>query len=220
MDEETDWDRILEDLPDTPGWLRVDEREDAVGAIEHAADTAVTVAGKPLNWKWVIIATHNALQGALVCTLSGTAGVGALSKRSRKEMLEWFEASRSDPDAPYPKKEQLAAPLDLWRWAQDASRMGEFGGNPLRPTAEQDEDVKRLNDLRRGLVHFTPKGWSIEEAGLPRMVLNAADIVGQLLLQHPANTFRLEDEQKARVEAAIDKLRSTLEPQSGGRGQR
>ncbi len=81
MDEETDWDRILEDLPDTPGWLRVDEREDAIGAIEHAADT-------------------------------------------------------------------------------------------------------------------------------------------QLLLQHPANTIRLEDEQKARVETAIDKLRSTLEPQPGGRGQR
>ena len=88
MDEDIDWDRILEDVPATPGWLRVDEREDAIGAIEHAADTVVTVTGKPLNWKWVIIATHNALQGALVCTLSGTAGDGyALWKRRYRRPL-------------------------------------------------------------------------------------------------------------------------------------
>jgi hypothetical protein len=40
------------------------------------------------------------------------------------------------------------------------------------------------------------------------------------LLQHPVNAFRLDDDQKARVEGAIDRLRSTLEPQDSGRAQR
>jgi hypothetical protein len=214
MDEDIDWDKILEDVPAPPGWLRMDEREDAIVAIEHAADTALTVAEKPLNWKWVIISTHNALQGALVCTLSGTAGFGALKKQSRKEMLRWYEAFRSDPNAPYPE-DWLEAPLTLYGWAKDASRMGDLGGSPLRTTAGQDDDVKFLNELRRDFMHFTPKSWSLEEAGLPRMVLNAADIVRQLLLQHPVNACRLDDDQKARVEGAIGRLRSTLEPHDG-----
>ena len=163
MNDETDWDRILEDVPDTPGWLTVDEREDAIVAIEHAANTAVTVAGKPLNWKWVIIATHNALQGALVCTLSGTAGFGALSKQSRKQMLEWHEAFRSDPDAAYPK-EWMAAPLELYEWAKDASRMGELGGSPLRTTAGQDDDVKFLNELRRDFMPHSRLSKPLEPA--------------------------------------------------------
>ena len=219
MDEDIDWDRILEDVPSTPGWLRVDEREDAIGAIEHAADTAVTVTEKPLNWKWVIIATHNALQGALVCTLSGTAGVGALSDKSMTKLLEWFEVTRTRPKTPRPK-ERMALPMDLYERAKDKTYMGEFGGIPLRTTAEQDDDVKLLNKLRRDFMHFTPKGWSIEEAGLPRMVLNATDIIEQLLLQHPANTFRLDDDQKGRVETAINQLRSTLIQQVSGPAQR
>lgn len=216
MDEDIDWDRILEDVPATPGWLRVDEREDAIGAIEHAADTAVTVTRKPLNWKWVIIATHNALQGALVCTLSGTAGVGALSDKSKAKMLEWFEVTRARPKTPKPK-ERMALPMELYERAKDETYMGEFGGSPLRTTAEQDADVEHLNELRRAFMHFTPKGWSIEEAGLPRMVLNATDIIEQLLLQHPANTVRLDDDQKGRVKTAIDHLRSTLKQQVSGR---
>ncbi len=219
MDEDIDWDRILEDVPATPGWLRVDEREDAIGAIEHAADTVVTVTRKPLNWKWVIIATHNALQGALVCTLSGTAGVGALSDKSMTMMLEWFEVTRARPKTPKPK-ERMALPMELYERAKDEAYMGEFGGSPLRTTAEQNADAERLNELRRAFMHFTPKGWSIEEAGLPRMVLNATDIIEQLLLQHPANTVRLDDDQKGRVKTAIDQLRSTLKQQVSGRAQR
>ena len=116
MDEDIDWGRILEEGPATPGWLRVDEQEDAIGAIEHAADTVVTITRKPMNWKWVIVATHNALQGALVCTLSGTAGVGALSDKSMTKMLEWLEVTRARPKTPKPK-ERMALPMELYKRA-------------------------------------------------------------------------------------------------------
>ena len=52
------------------------------------------------------------------------------------------------------------------------------------------------------------------------MVLNATNIIEQLLLQHPANTVRLDDDQKGRVKTAIDQLRSTLKQQVSGRAQR
>ena len=50
--------------------------------------------------------------------------------------------------------------------------MKEFGGAPLQTTQEQDKDFRRLNNLRTNFAHFTPKGWSIESVGLPRIVLN------------------------------------------------
>lgn len=199
---------------DMPEYIRVDEREDAINALEHAVETALTLEDNPLNWKWVIVAIHNALQGALVCTMSGTDGTGALSNKSRKKMLEWFEASRTDPDAPFPS-ERLDVPLKLYGRAKDPTYMKEFGGEPLRTTQEQDNDVKRLNNLRIGFAHFTPKGWSIESAGLPRIVLNAAAIIEILMLSHPACTHRLEQEQSARVEKAITTLRDLLPTTAG-----
>ncbi len=194
---------------DFPEYLRVDEREDAINALEHAAHTVETLEKHPLDWKWVIIAIHNALQGALVCTLSGTHGTGALNDKSMQKMWEWFEASRTDSNAHYPK-EWLAPLFELYERAKKQDYMGEFGGQPLNTTEEQDEDVKRLNNLRRNFMHFTPKGWSIETAGLPRITLNATTIIETLLLSHPANTFRFDPEHKARVEQAIEKLRSFL----------
>ena len=202
---------------DVPEYLRVDEREDAINALEHAAETALTLKEIPLNWKWVIIAIHNALQGALVCTLSGTDGTGALSNKSRQKVWDFFEASRTDPDAPYPT-EWLAGLFELYERAKDPAYMQEFGGAPLRTTPEQDDDIRRLNNLRRAFAHFTPKGWSIENVGLPRIVLNATAIIETLMLSHPACTFRLEPEQTASVKGAIARLREllTAAPSSGG----
>ncbi|MGH6953284.1 MAG: hypothetical protein ACREGL_03825 [Alphaproteobacteria bacterium] len=192
-----------------PEHLRTDEREDVINALEHAACAAETLEERPLDWKWVVIAVHNALQGALVCTLSGTHGTGALSDKSMKEKLEWFEASRTDPEAPCPA-ERLAPLLKLYERAKKQNCTGEFGGSPLRTTKEQDDDVKRLNNLRSEFTHFTPKGWSIEIAYLPRIVLNAIAIIETLLLSHPANTLRFEPEQTDRIKQVFATLRTYL----------
>ena len=196
-------------MMDMPEYIRTDEREDAINALEHAVETAPTLIDNPLNWKWVIIAIHNALQGALVCTLSGTHRAGALGDKSMRDMLDWFESSRTNPDVPYPS-EWLAPLLELYKRAKDARYMLEFGGQPLSTTSEQDDDIKRLNDLRRGFVHFTSKSWSIESAGLPRIVLNATAFIDTLMLSHPACTHRLSSDQTARVQRAIVGIRELL----------
>ena len=66
------------------GSLSVDEREDMLNALEHAVEVTSTLDVTPLNWKWLLISIHNALQGALVCTLSGSDGTGALGDKSAK----------------------------------------------------------------------------------------------------------------------------------------
>jgi hypothetical protein len=48
-------------------------------------------------------------------------------------------------------------------------------------TPDQHEYIGALHEqLRNNFAHFTPKGWSIEKAGLPRMIgaaLDAAEVL-------------------------------------------
>ena len=50
-------------------WLRTDEIEEFIDALEHAAMFARQLTDDVKAWKWLIIALHSALQGACVCAL-------------------------------------------------------------------------------------------------------------------------------------------------------
>ena len=48
-------------------YARFDEIEDVLASTDLMALVAPLVKKKPSCWKWMIMATHNALQGAMVC---------------------------------------------------------------------------------------------------------------------------------------------------------
>jgi hypothetical protein len=109
------------------GYVRFDERQDVVASLELAAYSAKMIARRnDLYWKWLIIAAHSALQGALVCALSGTDGLGALAPSSRRAWLDWFEHRKGDPP-----KEKLADFKMLLKWGRDGRRMSTSGGQSL-----------------------------------------------------------------------------------------
>ena len=190
-------------------YIRTDEREDAVDALEHVSAIVATLPGRPLRWKWVILALHNALQGALVCTLSGTSGLGALGSSSQKKVLRWLEEASHSGNREMPEM-WLADVMDLYKRTKDSKLMAECGGDPLAENKDRDSDVERLHQLRNVFAHFSPKGWSIEIAGLPRIAISAVQIIEELLLSHPANTFRFDEVQASRVRKSIDGIRSSL----------
>ena len=196
------------DAAGMPEFLRFDEREDTISALEHAVDVASTLNAKPLNWKWLLIAIHNALQGALVCTLSGSDGTGALSESSMKKVWDWYEASFEDSKTQHPT-EWLAPPLELFKRVKKQKYMQEYGGAAVVTTPQEDKDIPKLNVLRRGFAHYTPRYWCIETAGLPRIVLNAVGVV-EKLLRHPAFSLRITQEQRDRAHGAIHQLRRSL----------
>ncbi len=193
------------DTAEMPEWLRVGEREDAVSALEFAVEVSSTLNVTPLNWKWLLIVIHNALQGALVCTLSGSHATGALSEKSMKAVWKWYEDSSTYTKSQHPK-EWLAPPLELYERAKQKCYMREFDGSPISTTQDQDDDVKKLNQLRRLFAHYTPCEWSIETEGLPRIVVNVVGVIEELL-QHPAFWLRLEPKQECRARQAIAQLR-------------
>jgi hypothetical protein len=55
-------------------YVRFDEQEDAVAALELVARLAPDLKGNPSLWKWVVVG----MQAAMVLALAGTDGCGAL----------------------------------------------------------------------------------------------------------------------------------------------
>jgi hypothetical protein len=58
-------------------------------------------------------------------------------------------------------------------------------------------DVRQLNSLRRQFVHFSPAYWSIQTAGLPRIIDNCVRLTWRLILSHPASSRHLSEGRQA-----------------------
>jgi hypothetical protein len=124
-------------------------------------------------------------------------------------MLEWLERRRTKCSTREPKK-RLADPITLYKRAKPSEWMSEYGGLPLKSNAQTDRDVEALNTLRKQFSHFIPQSWSIEMVGLPRIVGSVVAVPEDLLLTHPANTFRLHPKQVNRTKIAIAQLKEAL----------
>ena len=149
-------------------WLRTDEREDAVRALEWTAQVARSVGRDPHNWKWLLISLHNAVQGYIVVALEKGNGLLALRPKVARRWLAAFEGS-----GPYPvEKEKLDDFLPLYAKVKDRKHFQ----TPFPATANHDKRINQLNELRGQFVHFTPCGWSLELAGLPDIVSASVDV--------------------------------------------
>lgn len=196
-------------------WLRVDEREDVLGSLEACKTFLEDLQSKPLNWKYLVICLHNALQGALVCHLNGTAGVGALDQRSVDRQLEWHERDRERHIAGKPKNisdpfpsSRLADMKTLFSRVQTRDEMTELGaGQPIEISAGEKRAFELLHELRNRFVHFEPAGWSIELAGLPRMAVEIVTLIGRIAAD-PWPFWHLPDERRVHLKNLIESLRT------------
>lgn len=179
-------------------WLRIDERTDVLASLLLCSD-CIRASGKdPAYWKWAILALHNALQGAMVCHLSGTAQIGALSDKSADAWLDWYERDgrgeierflvgydslgtptyRFVRPGDHPPKQRLADAKELFRrlYREDKRREG-GAGMLLVIESSQRASFQALHDLRNDFSHFTPSGWSIELSGLSAIFLDLIDVL-------------------------------------------
>ena len=61
--------------PMTDEYLYFDEIEDVLSSVDLLAMIVPLVDEQPSYWKWIIVAAHSALQGAMVCALAATSSV-------------------------------------------------------------------------------------------------------------------------------------------------
>lgn len=179
-------------------WLRIDERTDVLTSLSLCLDLLKKTQAEPSNWKWAVLSLHNALQGAMVCHLSGTAQLGALKEKCVTEWLDWHERDRRGKvrrisngvdelgissfrfatAKDRPPKERLADAKELFgRLDNKRSRCEPGAGAILKVTDQQKSAFSRLHNLRNNFAHFTPKGWSIELNGLPEIFLDIVAVI-------------------------------------------
>ena len=75
-------------------WLEIDERKDVLSSLTLCNLALNSLADDNWLWKWAILSIHNALQGSMVCHLSGTAQIGALSSKSAEAWFAWHNRDR------------------------------------------------------------------------------------------------------------------------------
>lgn len=167
------------------GWLDIDEFDDVRASLLILRDCLGHLTSNPLYWKWAILAAHSALQGACVCILTRTDGLGALTDRSSEEMRKklYGEAGNrrnlDDPNCRWPDSRVESLPGLLVR-LPDGLRVklpdakAEYG-------FDLPGDLQRLHQFRNRLTHFESTGWSIEMDGLPRIVRRAFDLTSSII---------------------------------------
>jgi hypothetical protein len=175
-------------------YARFDELENVLASLDLLATLALLVKKRRFRsqWKWIIVGTHDALQGALVCAIADTTGTNVLSKKSAKKMLDWL----NDTSKEYPG-EYLADFTTLLNRAA------------ITLPQQDAKDIKKLHGFRNDFAHFAPKGWSIELAGLPRIIDAALGLI-EHLMQSDRVVYRMTGNRKRRVTVSIQTVRAAL----------
>jgi hypothetical protein len=133
--------------------LYFDEREDVLTSTDLLAIVTPKLKKQPSYWKWMTIAAHNGLQGALVCAIQNTSATNVLNKESATKMLNYLKTLEGDRPQEY-----LADFVTLLKEYRK-----KYPSHGITP--EQLKSIHGLHkQFRNNFAHFVPKGWWIEIA--------------------------------------------------------
>ena len=90
-------------------WLKTDEREESISSLEMVRNASLKVSEDFFQWKWVIIALHNALQGFMVLSLRNGNNFRVMPDKLARKCYEAHRANK-----PWPK-ERLDSFLNLYK---------------------------------------------------------------------------------------------------------
>ncbi len=186
-------------------WIRTDEAEEAIAALEMVGRFAADASRDPFAWRWVILALHNSLQGFMVIAIRDTAGLFPLPEKLAAKWLQAHEAR-----APYPK-ERLDSFPNLYRKIQSEEIANHLQAKPFQETRSQRRSVDLLHCLRNQFIHFLPASWSLQVSGLPRICLDCLTIV-EFLFRDYRFIIWDKEEHLGRFTAALAEARRVLEP--------
>jgi hypothetical protein len=178
--------------------LYFDEREDVLTSTDLLAIVTPKLKKQPSYWKWMIIAAHNGLQGALVCAIQNTSATNVLNKKSATKMLNYLKTLEGDRPQEY-----LADFVTLLKEYRK-----KYPSHGITP--EQLKSIHGLHkQFRNNFAHFVPKGWWIEIAMLPPIIESALDLIESAMQQHQV-VIHLNGNMKRRLEQNLAATRAGL----------
>ena len=198
-------------------FVRADECQDVLGSLEQCAFSLAQASRSDRAWKWVVLSLHSALQGAMVCHLSGTEQLGALQECNATEWHKWNKSIQEGNEAAAgaPPRPRLANADELFkRLHGSAARIEDGCGGVISVTEQQKASFKRLHDLRNEFSHFSPKGWIIGLSGTMQAIDDVLNIMRLIadddwpfrhMTEH-GNILRSKIEEVRREADAIDRI--------------
>ena len=185
-------------------WLRTDELNEAIKTLDILKHFLDQVGTDLHFWKWCIIAMHNATQGFMVCALTGTNGLNVLKKKNAKK---WLDALRNNTgDYPEAKMDFF---LNLYEKTK-GERMNLFvSSRSFTPQEQQEESIRKINELRNTYIHFTPKKWSLYIGGLPSVLLDCMTYI-EFLAFESSNIIYMDEDTEQGLRANIDRIKKNL----------
>lgn len=180
-------------------WIRFNERDDVITSTDLLALVSATLKTSPTNWKWIILAAHSGLQGALVCAIQDSTRTNILAKQSAAATLAWLEIQQGVQPPQY--LDHFPALIKKYRKKYPDCSI----------TVQQLKDLKKLHhEFRNQFTHFAPMQWSIEAAGLPRIAKAALDLIEDAMLKHQVE-IHLTSNMKKRLVENLRAIREALE---------
>jgi len=155
-------------------YLRTDHWIDAVASLEAAQEFCARVTLDEHQWKWILIATHSSVQGFMALALEHGNGLLVLRDDIRAKWLKAHESGN-----PYPE-EKMDFFLSLYEKIKSDVVCRFHGSKKFIAGPSHDYSMNKLNELRNDYIHFRPKGWSIQLAGLPSVALNCLEVAKSL----------------------------------------
>ncbi len=153
-------------------WLDTDEYEEIVATLRACQHFFSLATQDVTYWKWVFIALHNIVQGCMVIALTRSDSFGA---KDAKQEKAWREAYAKGNPLPT-DQEKLLSFLDLYDKIKRKGMLQYSSAERFVPRGSQGRSMKKLNFIRNEFVHFTPKGWSLELSGAPRIAIDCLDV--------------------------------------------
>jgi hypothetical protein len=150
--------------------LHTDHWVDAVCSLEAADDFAVRATTDERFWKWLLIAQHSAVQGFMALALEHGNSLLVMRDDVRRKWLDAHEKGAAYPD------ERMDYFPALYEKVKSNVVCRYVGSKKFVPGTSHDYSMGKLNELRNGFIHFMPKAWAIELAGLPKVCLDALDV--------------------------------------------
>lgn len=210
-------------------YLKTDQANDVICSLEQVVRSIEAASSDPLNWKWAILAMHSALQGAMVCHLTGTAEVGALDDKSIEAAHDYHERDRKGlikrvscgtdefglaiykpaTKIDRPPQEKLANATTLIKRLRNKDKRVEQAGGIVEVTDKEFSDFKALDSLRNQFTHFPPTSWLIELAGMKNIVRSALTIIQKIQADDWPFRHLTRDDRK-RLTSTLSKLHTAL----------
>ena len=210
-------------------FVHTDERLDVLASLEQCALSLIETKRSDCAWKWAVLSLHSALQGAMICHLSGTAQVGALTERSAARWHDWHEKDRRGEidrvedgagefgipsrriKHPSDKllEDYVASARELFKRLTSVPSRLESAGGPIVVTSKHRKSFRRLHDLRNAFTHFSPKGWSIEVELIRDAMRDVLDVIERI--EQDDWPFRhMDGRDRTRLRQKISELRLLL----------